>query len=215
LLCDRRQFIPSTVRWAEVGNLLLTQDTQLSTHAAVGGGAKAVLSVNLTVASMDAEAASALDMKVRAPGWAADGSALVVLRAGRPLGHATAVVAGSFISVPLPSGGWLAGDRVAASFVMVPRLKPINDHRPAYKNVAAIMMGPYVMAGLTNFSDVVAADPSKVSQWVVPARGAQMRAGSGVEGLKLKAVGANRDYVLTPLNRMVLENYTVYFNVTG
>ena len=30
-----------------------------------------------------------------------------------------------------------------------------------------------------------------------------------MEGLRLKAVGANRQYVLTPLNRLVLENYSV------
>ena len=72
--------------------------------------------------------------------------------------------------------------------------------------------------GLTNFSDVIAADPSKVSQWVVPIQttdGASGLAAGGVEGLRLKAVGANREYVLTPLNRLVLENYTIYFNVTG
>ena len=35
------QFIPSTLRWPEVGNLLLTQETRLSTQTAEGGGAKA------------------------------------------------------------------------------------------------------------------------------------------------------------------------------
>ena len=71
--------------------------------------------------------------------------------------------------------------------------------------------------GLTNFSDVIAADPSKVSQWVVPTHtdAASGLAAGGVEGLRLKEVGANREYVLTPLNRLVLENYTIYFNVTG
>ena len=70
---------------------------------------------------------------------------------------------------------------------------------------------------MTNFSDVIAADPSKVPQWVVPQTtdGVVGRAAGGVEGLRLKAVGANREYVLTPLNRLVLENYSVYFNVTG
>ena len=73
--------------------------------------------------------------------------------------------------------------------------------------------------GLTNFSDVIAADPSKVSQWVVPTQATDAASGlvaqGGLEGLRLKAVGANREYVLTPLNRLVLENYTIYFNVTG
>lgn len=212
----RRQFIPSTVRWAEVGGLLLTQDTQLSTHATSSGGAQAVLSVNLTISSLAATAPT-LDMKIRAPGWAAEGSTLKVVRGGVLVAGAKAAFgAAHFLDVPAPSGGWQTGDRIAASFVMVPRLKPINDKRPAYKNVAAIMMGPYVMGGLTNFSDVIAADPAKVADWVVPARSSSgMRAGGGLEGLRLKAVGTNRDYLLTPLNRMVLENYTVYFNVTG
>ena len=77
---------------------------------------------------------------------------------------------------------------------------------------------PLWAGGLTNFSDVIAADPSKVSQWVVPTQATDAASGlaaGGVEGLRLTAVGANREYVLTPLNRLVLENYTVYFNVTG
>ena len=64
--------------------------------------------------------------------------------------------------------------------------------------------------------DVIAADPSKVSQWVAPTQATDAASGlaAGLEGLRLKAVGANREYVLTPLNRLVLENYTVYFNVS-
>ena len=121
----------------------------------------------------------------------------------------------------------------------------------AYRNVAAIMMGPFVLAGLTNFSDVIAADPAKVEEWVMPSssssssRSLLLPSGSsverhggaggrgrgrgrggggssgmasvglGMEGLALTAVGRNRNYTLVPLNRMVLENYTVYFNVTG
>ena len=104
------------------------------------------------------------------------------------------------------------------------------------------MMGPFVLAGLTNFSDVIAADPAKVEEWVMPSSsrsfllpsgfsaerhgaagaggggggGSGMAAvGLGMEGLALTAVGRNRNYTLVPLNRMVLENYTVYFNVTG
>ena len=140
------QFIPSTLRWPEVGNLLLTQETGLSTQTAEGGGAKAVLEVNLTLSELDAEAAATLDLKLRAPAWAAAGS-LSVLRAGQTVGSTKTVSVGaaSFLDVSAPGGGWQAGDVVAASFSMVPRLKPINDKRSAYKQVAAIMMGPYVM----------------------------------------------------------------------
>jgi hypothetical protein len=74
---------------------------------------------------------------------------------------------------------------------------------------------------LTDFSDVIVADPAKVEQWVVPRpgiRGSGRRGGDGgldMGDLALTAVGRNQNYTLIPLNRMVMENYTVYFNVSG
>lgn len=215
------QFIASTVHWPEVG-AVITQKTKLSTQTGSNGGAKAVLALNLTV-SPDHEnrsnaasfgshlGATTFNMKVRAPGWAAEGSTLVVLRAGRVLfpsssTEATApVVPGSFIEVPAPSGGWQSDDVVSASFVMEPRLKPINDKRPAYTNVAAIMIGPFVMGGLTNMSDVIVADPAEVGRWVVSTSSAAAdddddEATVQQEELHLVAVGQNRNFTLVSFN---------------
>lgn len=211
---------------------MLTQTDSLTTVAHTGvhdvqNGAKAVLAVNLTFSFSnlsDTEAEARLHLKLRVPGWAGPGSSVLVERAGNagaPL-RLSQTPGGSFLDVAPPSGGWQAGDAVRGSFVMLPRLKPINDRRPAYKNVAAIMIGPFVLAGLTNFSDVIVADPAKVEQWVVPRprigiRGSGRRGGDGgldMGDLALEAVGRNQNYTLIPLNRMVMENYTVYFNVS-
>lgn len=225
------QFIPSTMQWPEVGGLMLTQTDSLTTLAHTGShdgqnGAKAVLAVNLTFSFSnlsDTKAEARLHLKLRVPGWAGPGSSVFVDRAGEagaPL-RLPQTPGGSFLNVAPPSGGWQAGDVVRGSFVMLPRLKPINDRRPAYKNVAAIMIGPFVLAGLTDFSDVIVADPAKVEQWVVPRpgiRGSGRRGGDGgldMGDLALTAVGRNQNYTLIPLNRMVMENYTVYFNVSG
>jgi hypothetical protein len=122
-----------------------------------------------------------------------------------------------------------AGDVVHATYVMLPRLKRINDKRPDYAAVSAIMLGPMVLGGLTEAENAIVADPAKVADWVVWAGNSQTGSDSGSEsesgsgaigdssgsGLDLVAVGENRNYTLVPLNRLVLENYTVYFNVTG
>ena len=142
------QFIASTLQ-LEAGTVV-TQKTKLSTQTGSNGGAMAVLAVNLTVSVEDrsnaasfGSGAKTFNMKVRAPGWAAEGSTLVVLRAGHVLVPSSSteatypVVPGTFIDVVAPSGGWQGGDVVSGSFAMTPRLKPINDKRPAYKNVVS------------------------------------------------------------------------------
>ena len=213
------QFIPSTVRWAEAGALLLRQETALDVRPASGGGggggAVTTLTVNITFAELTTgAAASAIDLKVRAPAWSEAGSTLQVIRGGWAV-KAVDVVAGTFLDVPPPAAdGWAAGDRVVLRVEMLPRLKPINDKRPEYKHVAAIMVGPYVLGGLTEMDNALVADPAKVAQWVVPSEGAGSSSSSGGSQLHLTAVGANRNFTLVALNRLVLENYTVYFNVT-
>ena len=88
---------------------------------------------------------------------------------------------------------------------MEPRLKPINDKRPAYTNVAAIMIGPFVMGGLTNMSDVIVADPAEVGRWVVSTSSAaddddDDEATVQQEELHLVAVGQNRNFTLVSFN---------------
>ena len=66
--------------------------------------------------------------------------------------------------------------------------------------------------GLTNHSNSIAASAGKVTSWVTPSRAAQ-----GEDTLLVwVARGANKvDYKLRPLNKMLDETYTVYFNVSS
>ena len=154
-----------------------------------GGGAaplRAGLAVNVSVAplanrshaSSSSSSAAAVRLRLRVPGWAAAGSTVQVVRAA---GHGdgagdsdarlgsrpTPVANGTFCSVDAPSGGWQEGDHVQLWLAMATRLERLNDDREAYASVGAVMLGPMLLAAITNESDVLRADPAKIGEWVV------------------------------------------------
>ena len=142
----------------------------------------ASLSVNLTLVNITS---AHLALRVRVPGWAVAGQSTVsVVRRGvgaaaTPLNSAATPTAGPLVPgtlhmVAAPTGGWRTGDRVSLSFAMAPRLAHLRDDRTAFANTSAIMLGPLVLAGVTNESNLLVADPSRVAEWVVwrAARGA-------------------------------------------
>jgi|EP01047_Picozoa_sp_COSAG01_P026933 DUF1680 family protein len=217
------QFIDSALSWPALG-LQLRQRSKLHTgtrtcRTTVRKGTCATLEVNVSITSLLHSGASDLSVRIRVPGWSLGGSQLVVLRDGRVVSNVTSgLTPSTFFTVGPPSGGWKTGDALTALFAMAPRLKPINDRRPQFRNVAAIMLGPLVLGGLTSADDTIDADPSKVAEWVIrdpAAAPASTSEPTDTSSLHLVAVGSNRNYSLVPLNRLVLQKYTVYFNVTG
>ena len=119
-------------------NISLDFNGSAAAAAATEGNAAAAAAAAAAATKVAAKAAAAeLELKIRIPGWAAAGSSVVVHPAGgSSLPRAAAapqqvpVTPGSFLSVAPPAGGWKAGDVITAEFVMLPRLKPINDKRP-------------------------------------------------------------------------------------
>lgn len=88
---------------------------------------------------------------------------------------------------------------------MTPRLQRIEDTRPAYASVYAILHGPLLLAGLTTTASFgMRNDPHKLDEWL-----------SVHPGLKFRASqSGGADWTLRPLNRIVDESYTAYFNIT-
>jgi len=179
-------------------------------------------------------------LRCRVPGWATPDSTVRVLRDGTSVAEAQPEN-GTFYAVGTPPMGWQSNDVVELALGMTPRLAPLNDERLEYASVASIMLGPLLLAGITNATDELRADPSRVAEWVVAESPA--RAGGTCDGraaahgpwqiwggragrrcgesdaaadadVQLIARGANRNYTLLPLAQVALVNYTAYFNVT-
>jgi hypothetical protein len=98
-----------------------------------------------------------------------------------------------------------AGDVIRASFGMAPRLEKLNDDRPAYASVYAILHGPLLLAGLTSTPQfALRSDPHKIAEWlhILP----------NMEFTAMQSGAA--PWTLRPLNRIVDETYTAYFNIS-
>lgn len=229
------QFIPSTLTWDEHGlrlNMTVNMAFRALSAARDADASTATLTVHLEFEGVGTSSSLDLDLHVRVPGWAAPGSTVRVQRG-------TAIVSeaqppnGTFYAVPIPTKGWQAGDVVELALGMLPRLAMINDERAPYTTVASIMLGPLLLAGVTDESDVLHADPARVAQWVVPrpapcasyrhSRRLWLWASSTDSScedaqdhdIELVAIGADRNYTLLPLSSVALQNYTAFFNVTG
>ena len=76
------------------------------------------------------------------------------------------------------------------------------DNRTEYTNVAAIMYGPLVLAGLTKLPTfALKADKGELNKWF-----------SVHPGMVFTAPG---NWTLLPLNRVVDQPYTAYFNISA
>ena len=109
------------------------------------------------------------------------------------------VLPGRFLTI---ARNFTSGDVIDASFGMEPRLEPINDDRAPWANVSAIMYGPLLLAGITaepRFA--LRADGARVGQWLKRGAGPMEFVGPG-------------GWKLLPLNQIVDQPYTAYFNVS-
>ena len=105
---------------------------------------------------------------------------------------------------------------------------------PTQATVGSVLLGPLLLAALTNESDVLRADPAHVEDWVrlAPPSEPEVREGraawaiwsraaaSSVEDAdapepRIVAVGrTGANYTLLPLSRVVLQNYSAFLNVS-
>lgn len=69
--------------------------------------------------------------------------------------------AGSFCQI---KRGWKQGDKVFAVLPMKMALRQVQDNRPAMQSLHAIMMGPFVMAGLTHDNRLLMVDQEHLEE---------------------------------------------------
>ena len=192
------QFIPSQLAWT-AGGLTLSMARTISTSTTTG----ASITVTITVGSAAGNAASGAAIQLRIPQWAAKGSSMAI--GG---GSAAPVTPGTFAKArPVDEAvGWAAGDKIVLLLAMAPRLERIRDHREAYSTMYSILLGPYVMAGLTHHPYQISQHAGDVEKWVRPSHDAKGEAA-------LLAYNAD-GFQLRPLNTIQDESYTVYFNIS-
>lgn len=124
------------------------------------------------------------------------------------------------VDAPTPTPGsfavlqraWSVGDQIELTLPCVVRLSPLDDARDAYRRMYSFMYGDTLLVGLVGSADPTLLVPADLTpeDWV---RTAVKR----VEGHDLRFVAAGADahtIILMPLNEVIDERYTVYFNLT-
>jgi len=172
--------IASTVSWPEKG-VRLEQRTSFPDEPR-------------TAFILRAEKPVVLTLRVRVPYWATRGVELRVN--GEPV-EAEAQPS-SYLSLRRE---WKDGDRVEVEMPMGLHAEPLPDD----PELAAILYGPLVLAGLTDQDRYFLADLHDLDAWIKPVEG---------EPLTFTTVGQPMDLRLIPLNRVVHERYGVYWVIT-
>jgi hypothetical protein len=137
-------------------------------------------------------------VNVRVPSWASGAGLPTATVNGQPFGTAP----GPVNWFPIKRE-WKDGDRVEVTFPMALRVQPMPDD----PNLVAPMYGPLVLAGLTDKPAYFLGDPNNVSTWLEPVPGKPLTFRTRGEG--------NAPMTFLPLDRVVHENYGVYFRIVA
>jgi hypothetical protein len=173
-------FIASTVNWAEKG-VRVEQVTRFPQEQG-------------TTLVLHAEHPTTLCLRVRVPWWAERGVGV------RVNGKRVAARAkpSSYLTIERE---WSEGDRVEIALPMTLRAEPMPDD----PELAAIMYGPLVLAGLTADRTCFLADAGDLESWIKPVQGAP---------LTFRTDGQPSDITFVPLYKVLHERYGVYWVIT-
>ncbi|GAB2250570.1 hypothetical protein Droror1_Dr00016820 [Drosera rotundifolia] len=147
------QYIPSTLHWRSGRmKLHLKVDEVFSTNSSIR--------VTLTITTQGSKTST---LNLRIPSWT-------------KLSGANASLSGGKLVVPNPGNylsitkQWNFGDQIVLNLPITLRTDGIQDDRPEYASLQAIMFGPYVLAGLSSQGDyqMKLGSPKPVSEWVTP-----------------------------------------------
>ncbi|XVE86304.1 hypothetical protein DITRI_Ditri18aG0024800 [Diplodiscus trichospermus] len=101
-------------------------------------------------------------LNIRVPFWTrSDG-----LKAAINAENLPCPIPGSFLSI---TRKWNSGDKLSLEVPLTLRLEHIQDDRPEYASVQAILFGPYLLAGLSNGDwDIRIGKATSPSDWITP-----------------------------------------------
>ncbi|XP_062171742.1 uncharacterized protein LOC133877449 isoform X2 [Alnus glutinosa] len=148
------QYISSSLDWKS-GQSLLNQKVDPI------GSWDPFLQVTLTFSSK--EGASRLsNLNLRIPSWtSADGAKALLNGQSLPI-----PAPGNFLSVPR---SWRSGDKLTLQLPIGLRTEAIQDDRPEYASIHAILHGPYLLAGHTSGDwDIKSGSANSLSDWISP-----------------------------------------------
>ena len=143
----------------------------------------------------DAGRSPTFTLAIRVPFWA--NRTNVVTVNGAP--WSTAPVAGTYLRI---SRSWAAGDVVSVLYTPYIRWEQLNDDRPAWAGVGAILYGSILLAGITD-TDSLPIDPAGIEAAVTRVAGPTL-------AFNFKD-GCGTTVSLMPLADVMNERYTVYF----
>ncbi|DBA96514.1 hypothetical protein WJX77_003023 [Trebouxia sp. C0004] len=161
------QLVSSSLTWPEQG---LTINQTATLHGPNNTA--------LTKISFMAETGTdMIVVQLRIPSWVAEGASQVRLNGqtwrechqhqsaasnlGSPVG--TALSAGSYCSI---KGVFKTGDVITAKLPMIMRAETVQDNRPQFQSLKAVMAGPMLLAGLTDDSRKITANASNLASHV-------------------------------------------------
>jgi DUF1680 family protein len=173
-------FVASAVEWPEKG-LRLEQVTRFPEDDST----TLVFHTNRPVSTA---------LKVRVPHWAMRGVTVQVN--GKPVD--VRAKPSSYLSI---NRTWRNGDTVEVRIPMALHAHPMPDD----PEMAAIMYGPLVLAGLIDRDRFFLGDIDDLASWIKPAPG---------EALTFRTAGQPADVTFVPLNRVMREQYGVYWVIT-
>ncbi|XP_056682376.1 uncharacterized protein [Spinacia oleracea] len=147
------QYIPSSLDWTSA-HISLTQvvDNVVSWDQS--------LKIKIKISAKEGSGTAALNFRV--PSWTSSSDAKASLNGNDfPLTNP-----GSFLTI---SKNWGNGDEVSLQFPLVLRTEFIQDDRPDYASLQAILYGPYLLAGLSKGDyDIQTGSVNSISDWITP-----------------------------------------------
>ncbi|KAH0704883.1 hypothetical protein KY290_012001 [Solanum tuberosum] len=179
------QYIPSSLDWKS-GQVLVSQKIE----PVVSWDNR--LRVTITISSNGHSSGAASTLNLRIPSWTHSSGAKATLN-GKDL---SLPAAGNFLAI---TKTWGQGDKITLELPMILRTEAIQDDRPEYASVQAILYGPYLLAGHSSGDwDIETKSTTALSDLITP-----VPADYNSDLISLMQESSNSTFVLTNSNQSI------------
>ncbi|KAF3649534.1 putative U-box domain-containing protein 4-like [Capsicum annuum] len=184
------QYIPSSLDW-KTGQVLVSQKIE----PVFSWDNR--LRVTITISSNGHSSGASSTLNLRIPTWTHSSGAKATLN-GKDLSLPTP---GNFLTV---AKTWGQGNKITLELPMILRTEAIQDDRPEYASVQAILYGPYLLAGHSSGDwDIVTKSTTALSDLITP-----VPADYNANLISLMQESGNTTFVLTNSNQSIqMEKY--------